>query len=170
LNVYQRQETGDTMTLANKRAALIGGIAVLIGAAACSNKSQPTDNGLKADLDAAVGSGLQLAPKGNPSQVVVSALEGGPQSAPTHAAPKRIPKPSPKPNIRVAAKQAPAPAPAPAPVQRTIETAPAAEPVPAPQPQQSPAAARPQQQPQRQQPGVYKTEGEIFKQMPWIRP
>ncbi|HXT14999.1 MAG TPA: hypothetical protein VN706_05180 [Gemmatimonadaceae bacterium] len=157
----------------NGRAGLIAASVAMIGLAACSNKSQtPVDDGLKADLAAATGgqtSGdLQLAPKSAQSQMIDA--EDAPVSAPKRASVKHIPTPTPKPAPRVASNDAPAPAPAPAPQATVVETAPTPQPQaqePAPAPVMAP---QPVQQPQRQQRGVYKTEGEIFKQMPWIRP
>ncbi len=158
------------MTLAMKRAGLVAAVAALIGAGACSNtKNEPVDDALKADLAAAGGSAsdLQLAGASAKAQVVVSAIEGGPTSAPAKAAPAKVAKPSSKPTTRVAPrKQTPAPAPtiraeAPAPV----EKAPVMEaPAPAPAPVAAPAPAP------REDHRVYKTEAEIFRQMPWIRP
>jgi hypothetical protein len=160
------------MTIAMKRAGLAAAVAALIGAGACSNKAQPVDASLRADLEAAGGStsDLQLAPTSAKSQVVVSAIEGGPESAPKKAATKPIPHPSPKPTIHVAQQRSRAPAPvakadnaAPAPAQQ----APVIE---APAPAEAPAAAPAPAQAPREDHRVYKTEGEIFKQMPWIRP
>ena len=146
----------------------------MIGVAACSNKAKSpvADDALKADLAAATGSAsggdFQLAPKNAQSQVIDA--EDAPQSAPQKAAVKHVPKPTPKPAPRVAANNAPQPAPAPAPQAATV--APSApqpqveQPAPAPAP-----VARPQPVPaQQQDKRVYKSEGEIFRQMPWIRP
>jgi hypothetical protein len=142
-----------------------------MGLAACSGKSQPMDSGLKQDLSAAGGSGLELAPQSAKSQMVVSAIEGGPTSAPAPAARKPVPKPTPKPNVQLAANRSPAPAPAPQP--------PVAEPVPSnPQPTAQPATHQSEPPPlppapsqaQGRQKGTYKTEGQIFQQMPWIKP
>lgn len=154
-------------SIAMKRAGLGVAIAALIGAGACSKKSQPADAGLQADLAAAGGgsnSDLQLAPSASKSQVVVSAIEGGPQSAPAKSAPARIARPSVRPQTRVAQHQAPAQAPSvqaqdptPAPVERAaVMQAPAPAPAPAPA--------------QQRDTRVYKSEGEVFRQMPWIKP
>src|SRR5690242_13283914 len=97
------------MTVLTKRAGLIAGAVALVGAAACSNKSQPTDESLKSDLE--------LVSNAQKAQVVVSPLEAGPTSAPAPAAPKRIPKPSPKPVTHVAQRQPPQ-TPAPQPVKQ----------------------------------------------------
>lgn len=159
----------------------------LFGAAACSSGSKPMDDGLKQDLAAAGGkaadaSGLELAPKSATSQLTISAIEGGPTSAPAPAAHKPVPRPSPKPAMHLASnRHQPVSAPSPAPV--TVEQAPSApapEPQPAPEPVREPAPRAsepaplpPMASPSRgagRQSGVYKTEGEVFKQMPWIKP
>ena len=158
-------------TVSFKRAGLVAAIAALTGVAACSNKGQTIDETLKADLAAAGGNSgggdIQLAPSSNRNQVVVSAIEGGPTAKPAPAAPKRVVKPTPKPAPRVAEKQQPAQAPAPAPI--PVQEAPVAH-EPAPVQQQPAPAPVQQQQAPRQDNRVYKTEGEIFRQMPWIRP
>lgn len=126
------------------RAGLIAGIA-LIAAAACSKNgrgSAAMDDALRSDLKQAGATGLELAPKAG-RQMVVSPIEGGPRGAPAPAAHR----------VR-ATVQRPAP-------RRTVAAQP--EPAPAPQP-------TPQPHPQQRQPGVYSTEAEIFRQMPWIRP
>lgn len=162
-----------------QRAGLAAATVAMIALAACSNKTQPADASLKADLAAATGASvagnasvdgdIQLAPTAQQSQTVVSAIEGGPTSAPKRASVKPVshtprPKPQPKPQTSVA--QLP---PAPAPVPQPEVTPPApSEPqatIPAPRPQPLPA-----QQPQQRQRGTYATEAQIFKQMPWIRP
>jgi outer membrane biosynthesis protein TonB len=146
----------------------------MFGLAACSNraKSPVADDALKADLAAATGNAsagaFQLAPKSAQSQVIDA--EDAPQSAPQKAAVKHVPKPTPKPAPRLAANRTPQPAPAPAPQATTVtESAPqpqAEQPAPPPAP-----VMRPQPQPaQQQDKRVYKSEGEIFRQMPWIRP
>lgn len=125
------------------RAGLIAGVA-LIAAAACSKTGKGAasmDDALRADLEQAGATGLELAPKAG-RQVVVSPIEGGPRAAPAPAAHR----------VRTTV-QRPAP-------RRTV----AARPEPAaPAPQPTPQA-------QQRQPGVYSTEAEIFRQMPWIRP
>ncbi len=160
------------MTLAMKRAGLAAVVAAVIGAGAC-NKNAPVDDALKADLAAAGGnaSDLQLAGAAAKPQVVVSAIEGGPTSAPAKAAPTKVAKPSAKPVTHVAPrKQTPAPTPtvrAEEPAPAPVEKAPAMEaPAPAPAPIAAPAPAPAPREDHR----VYKTEGEIFRQMPWIRP
>jgi hypothetical protein len=156
-----------------KRLGLVATGALFIGAAACSNKSPATDESLAAALKAAggTGSGVELAPRGNPSQMVVSAIEGGPQSAPHKAAPQRVNKPTPRADTRVAAapeatpEPSPAPAPvAPQPVQQQAQQPAPVQPAPAPVNRPQPVQA------QQAQHGPYKTEAEIFRQMPWIRP
>jgi len=158
-----------------QRAGLAAASIAMIALAACSNKTQPADASLKADLAAATGAAnasvdgdIQLAPKAQQSQTVVSAIEGGPTSAPKRASVKHTPqpKPQPKPKPQTSVAQLP-PAPAPVPQPQVTPPAPT-EPqatIPAPRPQQLPA-----QQPQERQRGTYSTEAQIFKQMPWIRP
>ena len=136
------------------RAGLIAGVA-LIASAACSKNGNGTasmDDGLRSDLKQAGATGLELAPKAG-RQVVISPIEGGPRAAP-EAAPHKIRRVVRQPAARQTVAARPEPAPSRA---RPVE------PVPNPQP------AR-QSQPQRRQPGVYSTEAEIFRQMPWIRP
>jgi hypothetical protein len=177
------------MTTAYRRAGLMAAATALIGVGACGNSGKPMDDGLKQDLaaaggNAAPGNGIELAPKSATSQMVISAIEGGPTVAPAPAAHTPVPKPTPKPAARLAAnRNQPVNAPSPAPV--VTEPAPSApapqpEPARAPEPQQQaraveppplPSIARPM--PNRspgQQQGVYKTEGEVFKNMPWIKP
>lgn len=157
------------MNRSHGRIGIVAAAALLASAAACANKPQPADAALTADLKAASGGDMELAPKGNPSQVVVSPLEGGPQSAPKKAAPQRVYKPTPRAETRVASRTEPTPAPAPAPQRPPVITARAPEPAPieqAPAPVSRPAPVQSQQR----QPGTYKTEAEIFRQMPWIRP
>ena len=126
------------------RTGLIAGVA-LIATAACSrngNRAASTDDALQSDLKQAGATGLELAPKAG-RQMVVSPVEGGPRAAPAPAAHRAR-----------TVVQRPAP-------RRTVAARP--EPTPPPQP-------APQSQPQQRQPGVYSTEAEIFRQMPWIRP
>jgi hypothetical protein len=144
--------------------------AALIGAAACNRSRPVADDGLERDIAAATAGGLELAPSSNRAQVVVSPIEAGPTSAPrraspTRAAPKRTPAPAPR-TTRVAARQTPAVArPVSAPVE--AESPPVVAPPvaqPSPTPVTRPTA---QSSPHGR---VYKTEGEIFRDMPWIRP
>jgi hypothetical protein len=155
------------MTFATKRTGLITAVAGLVGLGACSNKSRPMDDALKSDLSAAGGSAsaIELAPTGARNQTVVSAIEGGPTAAPKRAAPAKVPQPSRKATARVAQREAPAPqrAAVPAPQQAPVRAEPVIE---APAPQPAPAPAPAPQQDKR----VYKTEAEIFRQMPWIKP
>jgi hypothetical protein len=153
------------MTISYGRVGLIAAIAALIGGTACNRSGPVADEGLKRDLAAAGGGGLELAPTASRSQVVVSPIEGGPRSTPTRAAQKRTPTRSPRPTVRVAERQAPAPAPAPKSV--TTDPSPVVAP---PTVEQAPAPiTRPAPAPARQN-RVYKTEAEIFRDMPWIRP
>ena len=138
------------------RVGLIAGIAALIGAAACNKSGPVADDGLKRDLAAASASGLELAPTASRPQVVVSAIEAGPMSAPKRTSQRRAPSPAPRGTPRVIAKQARSPAP-------VAEPSPA-ETTPAPAPISRPASAASQQH------RVYKTEAEILRDMPWIRP
>lgn len=169
------------MRLDRTSARTIAAIAAVVGVAACSNKSNPMDDGLKTDL-AAVGSqssgSLQLAPTSANTQVVVSPLEAGEKSAPAPAVHKPVPRPTPKPAKQIAAaRQDPVPAPAPAP--QPIERAPAAPtpvaiPAPAPQPQPQAKVEPPPLPPvtgrARATDRGGATEAQIFKNMPWIRP
>lgn len=150
------------MTIPMKRAGLIAAGVALMGAAACSNKNEAMDSALKADIQSAAGGGIELAPTAAKSQVVVSAIEGGPKAAPAPAAKKPTPVKSRKPTVQAAEVEAPTPAPAPEPVQEqpVIE---------APMPRPAPVTRAPAQAP-REDKRVYKTEAEIFRQMPWIKP
>jgi hypothetical protein len=153
------------MKTAIKRTGLVSAIVALAAIAACSNDKTELDPALKADLAAIGGTtgDLQLAPTSNRSSVVLSAIEGGPQAAPKKAAPVRTVRPTPKQAPHVAAAQAPAERPA---AVAEVEQA------PAPQPEQ-PAIQSTRQAPApapQQDRRVYKTEAEIFRQMPWIRP
>lgn len=155
-----------TMTMSIKRTGLIVGAVALVGAAACSNKSETA-------ADASLKSDLELVSNSQRPQVVVSPLEAGQSSAPTRAAPThapmRAPKPSQKPVTRVAKRPAPQPE-ASAPVPQRVQQEEVVR-APAPQADPTPASAPVQQAPAPSQDHrVYKTEGEIFKQMPWIRP
>jgi outer membrane biosynthesis protein TonB len=157
---------------------LIAASAGLFGLAACSKAKAPVlDDKLQADLAAATGDAvhsasggdIQLAPSSARSQMIDA--EDAPTSAPQKAAVKRTPRPTPKPAPKLAANRTPEQAPAPAPQVTVTPSAPEPQPVieqpaPAPAPVMRPQPA-PAQQPDRR---VYKTEGEIFKQMPWIRP
>jgi hypothetical protein len=131
------------------------------------------DDGLKQDLAATSSSALEMAPTGAKPQVVVSAIEGGPEAAPKPAVHKVLPKPTPKPAPRVASNEsAPVEAPIPAPqITKPAPSAPAPQAEPAPQPNREPPPLPPAANTsQGRQKGVYKTEGQIFQQMPWIRP
>ncbi len=136
---------------------------MLVAASACNRSSPTVDASLKADLQAA-GGGVA---NGVSPQLVISPLEASPTASLTHAAPKRTPQASSKPTTRVADK--PAINPAPAPVVAAV-TAPAAPTASAPVPSDPAPIAQPVRGQAQQQRGVYKTEGEIFRQMPWIRP
>lgn len=158
------------MTRSIKRTGLVSAVVALASVAACNSaKKAEIDPSLKADLAAIGGTSgdLQLAPNSAKSNVVVSEIEGGPKAAPARATVARAPRPTTKqappkvditpevqaPTRSEVAASEPAPAPVPQPEQPAIQ---------APRPTQAPA----QQQDRR----VYKTEAEIFRQMPWIRP
>ncbi|MDB4873854.1 MAG: hypothetical protein JWM41_300 [Gemmatimonadetes bacterium] len=131
------------------------------------------DDGLKKDLAAAGPTGLELAPKSGKSQMVVSAIEGGPTSAPAPASRKPVTKPTPRPATKLASNRTQAPAPAPQPkIAEPVPSYPSPAAEPAPAPRQTEPAPLPPAAPQSQgrQKGVYKTEGDIFRQMPWIKP
>lgn len=145
-------------------------IAVLLAACGKPNTAS-MDEGLKQDLAAVGGSGLELASRSSNQQMVVSAIEGGPTSAPAHASTKKPTAPKPVVHRTERPTQSVAQLPTPAPVPAPVVTAPApviSSPVePAPLPPAQTSTAR---QPARRQTGPYKTEAEIFRQMPWIRP
>jgi hypothetical protein len=154
-----------------RSAPFAAAIAVLLAACGRPNKTS-MDDGLKQDLAAIGGSSVELAPKTASSQMVVSAIEGGPTSAPARAstkkptAPKPVVKPPQRPSQTIAEIPTPAQTPSPTPVVTSpapVATTPV-EPAPLP-----PAPVARRQQPARQN-GTYKTEAEIFRQMPWIRP
>ena len=133
------------------------------GLAACSRGGQPTmDEAMKRDLAAAHSA---------TSQMVISPLEAGLSPAPK--SPERVKQPTRQPARQVAVaprKVTPTPAPAPAPkvvVEAPNVPAREADPAPLP-PAPRPAPATPQNGEARR--GPYKTEAEIFRQMPWIRP
>jgi hypothetical protein len=158
------------MAKIHERAGLIVAGLALIGLGACGRSDAASmDAGLKQDLSAVSGNSLELAPKGAQPQVVVSAIEAGPTSAPQHVAvhkpaqQKANVKPSPRPVEHVA--QAPAPAPTPVVQQHAPAPSPTVEPPPLP-----PVTQQRAQQPAQRQRGTYKTEAQIFQQMPWIRP
>jgi hypothetical protein len=161
------------MRITHGRVGLIAACAALIGAAACNKDgSAVADDSLVRDLaaaGAAGASGLELAPSTTRPQVVVSAIEAGETSAQKRAAPKQAPHPASRATPHVAKQQLPTPTAKPSPVVAEAPSAPpAAEPVPTPAPITTRPTPAPAQQPQQR--GVYKTEAEIFRQMPWIRP
>jgi hypothetical protein len=120
------------------------------------------DDALMRDLAA-----VRAAPT---AQFDISPTEAGLKPAPK--SPTRSAQPTRRPAKQVAASRTPqrAPAPAPAPHAVVVEapSAPAKtesiDAPPAPRPASAPARA---EEPHR---GPYKTEAEIFRQMPWIRP
>jgi len=143
--------------------------AVLLGACGRSSAS-PMDEGLKRDLAAVGSSSMELAPSSAKQQMVVSAIEGGPTSAPVRAsttkptAQKPVARPPKRPAQEVAQSPTPSPVPAAVVAPAPVETGPV-EPAPLP-----PAKAPVVRQSSPRQTGPYKTEAEIFRQMPWIRP
>jgi len=156
-----------------KRAGAFTLLAALASLAACgADKPSALDESLKADLAAAGAHSdatFELAPSSARSLTVVSAIEGGPKAAPTRAATARAPRP-----VTQVKRQAPARETA---VPRTASSeAPTSapnEPAPAPAEADAPAISAPRPSPsaaQQQDRRVYKTEAEIFRQMPWIRP
>lgn len=149
------------MRAKSRRVGLIAAGFALMGVA-CGRNSGPMDAALKQDLAAVGGSSVELAPRAQ-SQVVISAIEAGPQASPVKATRRATPRvPTRATPERVAVAQQPAPPSAPTPTVRQ-ETAPvhAAEPAPLPPMTRAPS--------QRQQ-GTYKSEAEVFRQMPWIKP
>lgn len=160
------------MSVAGKRVGLIAAASALLGVTACGGNTKPMDEGLKQDLAAAGSSGLMLPNSASP-QLVVSPDEAGPTSAPKAAAHKPVPRPTAQPASRLAANRAaPVEAPAPQPVTHSpAPSAPVQQAEPAPSKQAEPAPLPPATRPsQERQKGVYKSEGEIFRQMPWIKP
>ena len=161
---------------------LIGSLAV-ITLTACGKGKTAVDDGLARDLAASSGSpaatGLELAPRAGNSQVVVSAIEAGPEAALRLA--RRVRRSQSRRRIRLRRKRrgtrllrrrksqcrrhrlsqlrrrAPAPAP---PVRRANGP-------------RIPHRCHQRQDRARsgeQQRGTYSTEAEIFRRMPWIRP
>jgi len=158
------------MKFVSRRAGMIAALMGLAAGAACSRSPAP-DSSLQADLKAASGGDLELASQSATSQLVVSPLEATPSATPQKAAPRRASVPTARPATHVASHQTPAPR---ATVQRAPQRVAAHESAPAPAATPAPAPSRaepaPTPQPAARQPGVYKSEAEIFKQMPWIRP
>jgi hypothetical protein len=152
------------MKLMSRRAGTIAALIGLAAAGAC-NRSPAADTSLQADLKAASGGDLELASHSANSQLVVSPLEATPSATPQKAAPHRAAAPVSRPAAHVASHRTPAPH---ATVQHTPERVAAHEPAAAPAPVGAEPAPMPQ--PAARQPGVYKSEAEIFRQMPWIRP
>ena len=159
------------MTSAHRRVGFVAAASALLGVAACGNSSKPMDDGLKKDL-AAAQSGNGLAP-GASAQLVISADEAGPTAAPVRTSHRPVPKPTPRPAPRLASNrsvqvQAPTPQPV---VTEPAPSAPAPVMDPAPVRQVEPPPLPPANRTgQDRQKGTYKTEAEIFRQMPWIKP
>ncbi|MGH7615678.1 MAG: hypothetical protein ACREPM_00445 [Gemmatimonadaceae bacterium] len=142
---------------------------VVVGAAACGNRGSKVDESLSRDLArvGTAGSDLQLAPRGAGQQVVVSAIEGGPTSAPAHTVKKPAAKPVTHPAPLRAAPQQTAPSPSAAVVQ--AEPAPHATPQPPAEPAPLPPFPDAQGAGRARDHGA-STEADIFRRMPWIRP
>jgi hypothetical protein len=162
------------MMSSTTRLGIFAVAATLVAATACGRTAADTDESLKRDLAAATTSGgdLELAPSGARTQAVISAIEAGPTAAPkrastaksiTPAPVRRQTQPRPQKTATAAIEAAAEPAQAPAPGN--------AEPAPAPAPTVEPPPLPPAAKgPSSRQQGTYKTEAEIFRQMPWIRP
>jgi hypothetical protein len=152
-----------------EKSGLFIAAAAVVASTACGNR--PTrDDGLARDLSAAgnAGSEFQLTPRGGTSQTVVSAIEGGPTSAPKRATPKPEAKPVSHPAPLRATPERTAPPPV-----TVVQSAPTPQ-QPAPAPQEK-AMEPPPLPPFPDAPGRGRdrgsaTEGQIFQRMPWIRP
>jgi len=160
-----------------QKRAVLSATAVLIVSACSRTDAVPMDSQLKQDLAAVSNGALELAPKAAQNQMVVSAIEGGPSSTPARAStpkraqPKQVAKPvapAPRPAERVAEHVVVAKAPVPEPVVQA--PAPAAVPSVTVEPAPLPPLPRATTKPAPRQTGPYKTEAEIFRQMPWIKP
>jgi len=134
---------------------LIAAAAALIGVAACSNKSSQMDESLKRDIAA-----VRMAPS---AQMVVSALEAGESAKPrlrAQASPAagessgEAGRAKPHAGARSTTRTPSVEVTPSAPVQQPVEAA------PAPSRQAAPARAEDAHH------GPYKTEAEIFRQMP----
>jgi hypothetical protein len=154
----------------------IGAFAALTVAVACGKGGAPVDDGLARDLAAAKGSAssLELAPRAGASQVVVSAIEGGPQAAPARATRAPIAKPTSHPAAPRIATRSVVPPTAPVPHASVVESSPTttqrATSERAPDPAPLPPAPSGQGTTRERQRGTYSTEAEILRRMPWIRP
>lgn len=161
------------MTISTMRMrTLAAGLFVVAGSVACDN-GKALDDALSRDLAAAAGASgsLELAPKAATPQMVVSAIEGGPKAVPAPS-PRAVKQETKRPVERATARPTVSPAPvetrAAAPV---VDQAPISAPAPASAPQIEPPPLPPATQgPTSRQPGTFKTEAEIFRQRPWIRP
>jgi hypothetical protein len=158
------------MMSSTTRLGIFAVAATLVAATACGRNAGDADEGLERDLAAATTSSgdLELAPSAARTQTVISAIEAGPAAAPKRASVAKSATPAPvrrqtQPRkMETAAIEAAAePTPAPAPGNAEPAPAPTVEPPPLPPATKGPSS--------RQQ-GTYKTEAEIFRQMPWIRP
>ncbi len=140
-----------------RQVGLAAAMAVFVGAAACS-KPGVTDSELEQDLKQASSTSLQLAPQGA-GTAVISDIEATPQARPA-AAPQRVRAPQ-----RSVRHNEPAPQPtrvAQKPTERSVT--PSAEPEPTGAPAVRPAA--PAQRPLGERPGVYRSEGEVLRNLP----
>jgi hypothetical protein len=137
--------------------------AVALAGMACSKNGQPMDDGLKQDL---------AAVKTSAAHVSISPIELGERITP--APQQHAPRPAKEPSAALAPKHVVAQAPQveKVPDPTPVVHAPAAAPLPVEQP--APAAAKPTPAPMRsngeEQHGRYKSEAEVFRQMPWIKP
>src|SRR5262245_36988824 len=136
--------------------------AAAMGVAGCSRSNQPMDDALVRDLAA-----VRAAPT---AQFEISPTEAGLSPAPKAAA--RTTQPTRRPAKQATAPRTPPRTPVPAPAPRAVVVeAPSAptrtEVIDAPP---TPRPARPSAPAAEARRGPYKTEAEIFRQMPWIRP
>jgi hypothetical protein len=149
---------------ARHRIGFAAAVAAALAGAACSKNSQPMDDGLKQDLAAARTAAT--------SHLSISPLELGERAAP--APQQRATRAVKHATVAAAPKHLVAQT---STVERAPQRAPVAE-SPAPTPPRveapAPVEAKPTPTPVRgdaqRQHGRYKTEAEIFQQMPWIRP
>ena len=152
------------MTVAFKRAGLIAAGSALIVAAACGSNEDTMDESLKRDLASVAGNAVELAPRAQSSQLVISPVEAALSAAPAAVSRKVAPKAAPRAPIRVATTAPVTEQSAPA---RSVERRTVASPAVATEPPPLPPMTR---RPAQRQSGTYKTEAEVFRQMPWIKP
>ena len=80
------------MTTAFKRARLIAVVSTLIVAAACGSNEGSMDESMKRDLASVAGNSVELAPRAQSSQLVISPVEAAQASAPATVSRKAAPK------------------------------------------------------------------------------